>query len=162
VILLAVNGSSITVTVGGVTLSFTFAARVDKLGVSHGINDGIVGIGSFATSATIDDVVVQAPPGAITIDYSVDFSNSTVSPNKPASVLFGLNGVTPSTGTWTTTTDGRFVGTAATTAAPAFNFIGYPVTAGSMVELTMTYKTSGQGGVVFDYYGPNAYKFATI
>jgi len=154
VVMLSVNGTTATLTQGRSSVSFTFAARVDTLGVKHGINDGIVGIGAMGgTSAQIDDVVVQAPPGAITLDKTVDFGSSS-----PASGLFG----TPTSGTWSVTTDGRFLATASIATAPAFNLIGYPVTAGSLVEISTTLKTSGQGGVVFDYQGPEYYKFVTL
>jgi Ca2+-binding RTX toxin-like protein len=155
VVMLKVSGSAVTMTLGTTNLSYTFAPRVDSLGVSHGINDGVAGIGATAgAKSQIDDVVVQAPPGTITLDKTVDFGSTS-----PASGLFNLPA--QATGTWTTT-GGRFVGTAASAAAPAVNLIGYPVTPGSLIDIATTLKTSGQGGVVFDYHGPEYYKFATL
>jgi Ca2+-binding RTX toxin-like protein len=156
VVMLKVNGSAVTLTLGTTSISFTFAQRIDSLGVKHGISDGMVGIGAKGgTKAQIDDVVVQAPPGAITLDKTVDFGSTS-----PASGLFNSN--TPATGTWVTTTDGRFLGTASSATAPAVNLIGYSVTPGSLVDISTTLKTSGQGGVVFDYQGPDYYKFVIL
>jgi hypothetical protein len=100
-------------------------------------------------------VVVQAPPGAITLDRTADFSAGS-----PASLLFNSN--TPATGTWTTTTDARFQATAAGSLTPATNLIGTAITPGSLIDITVTMKTFGQGGVVFDYQGPSYYKFVTL
>ena len=156
VVLLSVNGSSVTLTQGTTSVSFTFAARIDKFGAKHGINDGIVGIGALGAAAQIDDVVVQAPPGAITLDKTVTFAATS-----PATDLFG----TPMTGTWTTTADGRFLATATLASTPAVNLMNigaYPVTAGSLLEITTTLKTGGQGGVVFDYQGASSFKYAIL
>ena len=156
VVMLTANGSAATLTLGLTSISFTFAQRIDSLGVKHSLSDGIAGIGAKGgTKAQIDDVVVQAPPGTITLDKTVDFSSTS-----PASGLFNSN--TPATGTWTTTADGRFLATASSATTPAVNLIGYPVTPGSLVDIATTLKTSGQGGVVFDYQGPNYYKFVTL
>jgi hypothetical protein len=154
VVMLKVNGSAVTLVQGSNSVSFSFAPRVDALGVRHGINDGVVGIGTMGgTKAQIDDVVVQAPPGAITLDKTVDFGGTS-----PASGLFGA----PTSGSWTTTTDGRFIGTTTSATAPAIDLIGKPVAPGALVDIATTLKTSGQGGVVFDYQGPNYYKFVTL
>jgi Ca2+-binding RTX toxin-like protein len=153
VVLLKVNGSAVSVTIANVNLAHTFAPRIDARGVAHAINDGIVGIGGNNAAAQIDNVVVQAPPAAITLDRKVDFSAAN-----PASGLFG----TPTAGSWQVTGDGRFVGTSAAANAPAVNLIGIAASPGSLLEITTTLKTGAQGGVVFDYHGPTVYKFATL
>ncbi len=155
VVMLTVNGSAATLTVGSISVSYTYAARIDSLGIKHLINDGLVGIGANAASATIDNVVVQAPPGMITLDKIADFSATS-----PAGQLF--NTVTPSTGTWVTTSDGHFQATSTVLATPAVNLIGYPVSPGSTLNIATTLKTSGQGGVVFDYQGPSYFKYVTL
>ncbi len=153
VVMLTVNGSTATIKVGTTSVSFTYPVRVDTLGVTHTLNYGLVGIGANNASAQIDNVVVQAPPGATTLDKTADFSSS-----KPASVLFG----TPTDGTWATTTDGRFLATASAVATPAIDLIGYQVTAGSTLTILTTLKTFGQGGVVFDYQGSTYFKYAVL
>jgi Ca2+-binding RTX toxin-like protein len=153
VVLLSVNVSSVTVTIGTTTISYAFAPRTDSLGVKHAINDGIVGVGGNNAAAQIDNVIVQAPPGAITLDKSVDFGSTS-----PASALFG----TPASGTWQTTSDSRFLATASSTGTPAVDLIGIGVSPGALVDITTTLRTYAQGGVVFDYQGPSLYKFAIL
>jgi Ca2+-binding RTX toxin-like protein len=154
VVMLQVNGNAVTLIQGKNSVSFTYAARIDSLGLVHNINEGMVGIGAMdGAAAQIDDVIVQAPPKVITLDKTVDFGATS-----PASDLFGA----PTSGTWTTTSGGRFVGTATSATAPAVDLIGYSVTPGSMVDIATTLKTSGQGGIVFDYQGPDYYKFVTL
>jgi hypothetical protein len=154
VVMLTVNGNQATLVQGKFSVSFTYTTSVDALGIKHSLNYGLVGLGTRAGSqATIDDVVVQAPPAPITLDKTVDFGSTS-----PASGLFTGG----ATGQWTTTTDGRFVGTAVNATTPAINLIGYKVTPGSLAELTTTFRTSGQGGFVFDYQDPTYYKFVTL
>jgi hypothetical protein len=155
VVMLSVNGSTAKLTLGTTSIVFTFAQRVDSLGIVHGLNDGVAGIGAKGgTSAQIDDVIVQAPPGTITLDKTVEFNTAGASGE-----LF--NSPSLSGGTWATI-DGRFVGTAANLAQPAINLLGYAVSPGALVDIAMTLRTSGQGGVVFDYQGPDYYKFVTL
>ncbi len=154
VVMLTVNGNTATLSVAGTTVAFAFADRVDSWGIHHFINEGVVGIGARdGTQAQIDDVVVQVPPATITLDKTVDFTVDS-----PASGLFN----SPTNGTWTTTVDGRFVGSTTDATKPAIDLIGTTITPGSMAEITATLKTTGQGGVVFDYQGPTYYKFATV
>jgi Ca2+-binding RTX toxin-like protein len=153
VVLLKVDGSTATATIGNVTVGFTFAPRIDALGIRHAINAGLVGIGGNNAAAQIDNVIVQAPPAPITLDRSVDFSATS-----PASGLFG----SPTSGSWQTSADGRFVAVASTSATPAVNLIDIAASPGSLLEITAVLRTAAQGGVVFDYHGPNFYKFATL
>ena len=156
VVMLKANGSSATLTLGTTSVSFNYPLRVDSAGIAHGINDGMTGIGAKGgTKAQIDDVVVQAPPTMVTLDKTVDFSATS-----PASGLF--NAATPASGTWVTTSDGRFVGTAVNAGTPAIDLIGYKVNPGAMVDINTTLRTAGQGGVVFDYQSPLYYKFVTL
>src|SRR5260221_14583762 len=84
IVMLSANGSVATLTLGTTSVSYTFAARIESKGIKHGLNEGVAGIGSMSgTSAQIDDVVVQAPPGVITLDKTADFGATS-----PASGLF--------------------------------------------------------------------------
>ena len=155
VVLLGVNDTTATITLGTTSLSYTFAPRVDNIGLRHGMNDGLVGVGAYTASAQIDNIVVQAPPGMITRDIKVDFTA-----NSPESLLFG----TPLSGTWRVDSSGRFVGNT-TTSTTAIDFITIgqlPITAGSLLNITTTFRTGGRGGIVFDYQGPGAYKYAVL
>jgi hypothetical protein len=160
VVMLKVNFNTVTLVQGTTSVSYTYAARVDSAGVKHNLKDGETGIATRGgTQAQMDDLVVQAPPGAITLDKTVDFGATS-----PASGLFFVpagSTWTP-TGTWTTTSDGHFVGTAASAAAPAVNLMGYGIAPGAMIDLSTTLRTGGQGGIVFDYQGPSYYKYVTL
>jgi len=157
IVMLKIDGSKATLVQGQTTLSYTFGVRVDTFGLKHTLNYGLVGIGSSGgASSQIDDVVVQAPPGTITLDKTADFSAA-----KPASLLSFTNPM-PASGTWQTTTDGRYLATATDANNPTINLIGYPVAPGSMLSIQTTMKTFGQGGIVFDYYGAQEFKYATL
>jgi hypothetical protein len=60
--LVAVNGTTVTVTVNGTTaFTHTFAPRVLD-GVAFGLNKGLVGVGSDNARGTFDNVSVQVLP----------------------------------------------------------------------------------------------------
>lgn len=85
VAMLTVNGSTATLKVGTTSVSFTFAQRIDSFGFKHGLNDGVTGIGAKGgTKAQIDDMILQAPPGAITFDKTVGFGISSPEVKQPA------------------------------------------------------------------------------
>lgn len=157
-IMLKANGSTATAVMGTTTVSFTFAARIDALGISHGLNDGIVGIGGQNAAAQIDNVVVQKAPEPITVDVTADFSAIS-----PASRLF--NNATAPTGSWISGSDGRFAANTSSADLAAINLASVgplPITPGAQLKIATTVKTSGLGGVVFDYQGPNYYKYAVL
>ena len=120
IVMLSIDGSKATLTIGTTSISFTFGTRTDIQGVIHTLNFGLTGIGASGAAAQIDNVIVQTPPGATTLDKTADFSTTL-----PASVL----NPRVVAGTWITTTDGRLQGTAVTTPtpAPAIDMIGFPV-----------------------------------
>ena len=160
VIMLKVNGSTATALIGNTSVSFTFAARIDARGVQHGLNAGIVGVGGRDAKTQIDNVVVQKAPEPITVDVIADFSAAS-----PASRLF--NSAVGRTGTWAGGSGGDNRYTATTTDAniAAINLASVgslPITPGSLLSIETTLKTSGMGGVVFDYHGPNYYKYVVL
>jgi len=159
IIMLKANNSTATAIIGNSSVSFTFAPRIDSQGIKHLLNDGITGIGtSNGASAQIDNVVVQKAPEPITVDITADFGSAN-----PASKLF-MNTTAP-TGSWVNGSDGRFTATSADINAAAINLASVgalPITPGSLLNITTTLKTSGMGGVVFDYQGPDYYKFVVV
>jgi Ca2+-binding RTX toxin-like protein len=160
VIMLKANGSTATAIIGTSSVSFTFAPRVvtGEAGIKHLLNEGIVGIGGMAASARITNVIVQKAPEPITVDITADFSSTS-----PASNLF--KNTTAPTGTWVSGSDNRFAGTTTDANAAAINLASVgakPITAGSLLNITTTVKTSGMGGIVFDYQGPNYYKYVVL
>jgi hypothetical protein len=135
---LSVNGTAVTLIVNNqVSMSHTFAPRVDVYGLTHSINEGMVGLGANNAKSRIDNAVVQRIPPVATLNQTVDFSSGPTS-------LFQ----TPLSGTWNTT-NGRYDGTAAT-GTPAIDLFALRVGANSLLDLSSTFKTTGEGGFVLD------------
>ncbi|HEU5192826.1 MAG TPA: hypothetical protein VFX14_24355 [Methylomirabilota bacterium] len=147
---LSLNGTAVTVIVNNqVTLTHTFAPRVDAYGVSHGLNDGMVGLGAKNAKALIDNVTVQRVAPVTTFSQTVDFSAGTTS-------LFQA----PLSGTWSLA-NGRYAGLAGAT-TPAIDLTAINVTSYSLIDLSAILKTAGAGGFVFDQYSATDFKFVTI
>ena len=92
---LAINGTNVILTVDNkTTLTYTFAPRVDADG-THGLNEGMVGLGADNSTASIDNVVVQRVGPAITLNQTVDF-------NSGPTTMFS----SPLNGSWTTPAPG--------------------------------------------------------
>ena len=147
---LSLNGSTVTLVVDNqVSLSFTFAPRVDAYGISHGLNDGMVGLGARNAAAQIDNVMVQRLAPVTTFSQTVDFTSGTTS-------LFQA----PLSGSWSLA-GGRYAGTAGAT-EPAVDLSAINVTSSALIDLAATLKTTGVGGFVFDQYSATDFKFVTI
>jgi Calx-beta domain len=146
-VLVAVNGTFVTVTVDGATaFSYTFPKQIVD-GVESGLNKGMIGVGSKNARGTFDDIAVQILPPAITLDRTENF-DTAAPPLFPA----------PS-GTWTVG-NGRYV----TPGAGAMSAIdlGATLRHSSYVELTATLSTTGMGGIFFDAQPTGAYKFVML
>ena len=141
-VLLALNGNTATLVVENrVTLTYTFAPRVDMDGYQSFLNEGMVGIGANNAKGAIDNVVVQRIAPETTLEQTVEFSGD-------AGSLF--------TGEGWTEAEGRYAGENAValtrmTIDPAY-----------LLDLSATLQTDGQGGFVFDWYGPKDYKFVAV
>jgi Ca2+-binding RTX toxin-like protein len=151
-VLLSVNGSAVTFVVNGSqSVSYAFAPRVDALGISHPIRDGMYGLGGDNARALIDDVRLQILPPNYSYVVNDDFTAAG-----------GL--LTPATGSWTTS-GGRLVGDPG--AAGVIAMAGNPVAVGanSVLQLDAKLALSGAsaiGGIVFDKYSDTDFKFAAI
>jgi hypothetical protein len=132
-----------------VTLSYTYAPRVDADGISYNIKEGMVGLGANNSKAKIDNVIVQRLAPVTTFSKTVDFSSGTTG-------LFQA----PLTGTWSLV-NGRYAGTGTAT-LPAIDLTAINVTSASLIDLSGTFKTTGEGGSVFDEYAADDFKFVTI
>jgi len=97
----------------------------------------------------IDNVVVQRVPPVTTLNQTVDFSSGPTS-------LFQA----PLSGTWSTT-NGRYAGTAGS-GTSALDLFALKVGANSLLDLSATFKVTGEGGFVFDQYAEDDFKFVTI
>jgi len=149
-VFLALNGSTATLVVDSrVNLTYTFAPRTDEYGFTYFLQAGMVGIGANNAKGQIDNVTVQRIPPEVTLDRTVDFSSGLTD-------LFGL----PSSGTWNLA-DGRYDGTAPS-GGSAVDLLTLEVAPASYVQLNGTLATAAQGGFVFDYYGPEDFKFVTL
>ena len=73
-LLVAVNGTQVTVTVnGGSAVSYTFAPRVID-GDSYGLNKGLLGFGSDNSRGQFDNVQLRTLPAQLTLDRFENFS----------------------------------------------------------------------------------------
>src|SRR4029079_11835962 len=135
----ALNGSVASLTVNNqVTFSYTFAVRVDALGIQHGLNDGMVGIGAQNAKAQIDNAVVQKVPLPVALNQTADFTSSV-----------GTLLQAPQSGTWQLATNGRYIGAAASGAAAVY-LVSVKLAPAYLLQLTSTLSSAGQGGIVFD------------
>jgi hypothetical protein len=152
-VLVAVNGTAITVSVNGSqALSYTAAARVLSDGESVGLNKGFVGFGSNNSKGVLDNIAVQVLPAGNTLDSTEYFEDGT------ADRFAG----SPQSGTWSESA-GRYSATAAAgTFALSSVDLGSPVAPTSNVDVNATLSASGIGGVAFDAYSANDFKFAAL
>jgi Ca2+-binding RTX toxin-like protein len=151
--LVAVNGTTVTLTVNGSkALTYTYAARVID-GQSVGLNKGMVGMGSNNAKGSFDNVAVQITPPQVTLDSSTDLTQGT----GPLT--------TPISGTWTSGPAGETGSPAAGGSALLPVQLPNGVTSlasTSWLDLSATLATSGIAGVVFDAYGASDFKYAAI
>jgi hypothetical protein len=149
--LIAVNGTVVTVSLNNrQVFSHTFAPRLLNE-ETVGLNKGLIGVGSDNARGIFDNLAVQVLPPQITLDLTEDFNDGL------AQQFTGLQA-----GTWTVS-GGRYASTAAagTTTLAAIN-LGAAIAATSYAELQATLRTSGIGGVIFDAYAPNDFKFVAL
>jgi len=153
--LLAVNGTVATLSVNNVkSLTYTFSPRVVD-GKQVGLNWGMVGVGSTQAQGSFDNVQAQRVPPPSTLDETEDFSDGY------ANRFLGGR-----TGTWTVTPLGRYDGTLPLNDDKAFSLINLQIGRGivpaSFLDLTAKLNTQAMGGIIFDQYGTNDFKFAVI
>ena len=130
--------------------SYTFQPRVLADGTSVALNKGLVGFGSNNSRGVLDNLVV-ATVRTVTLDTTEDFSDG-----------LGQQLTGPTSGTWTVSA-GRDAatapanGTSVTTAD-----LGTNIDSSSFVDLTSTLSSTGTGGIAFDAYATNDFKFAAL
>jgi hypothetical protein len=149
-VLLAVNGVTATLVVDNQDVfTYAFAPRVDEYGFSYGLNCGLVGIGSENSKARIDNVAVQILPPEITYEDTEDFTDGTAD-------LFQEQ-----SGDWQIVGD-RYDATPAAGGDLAISTTELTIGMSSLLEFDATLSTEVIGGVVFDLYGPEDFKFVTL
>jgi Ca2+-binding RTX toxin-like protein len=150
-VLLALNGTTATLVVaGGGFLSHAFAPRVDPDGFPYGLNAGMIGIGANNSVARIDNVIVQKLTPETTFEHEDDFTDGL------ADLLTGGG-----TGLWWVAGQ-RYVGTTLPGQDTARTALDLSVGPNSRLEIEGTFWTQSLGGVFFDSYGDQDYKFAGI
>ena len=155
--LVAVNGTNVTVLVDNKSFfSHTFAPRVDPDGWVYGINDGMVGFGSDNSRGVYDNIAVKVLPPEITPEGTEEFPNTD-----------GIVDFVPVSGTWTGIAEGQVRYDGAPNGDPmAVSLVDLGVDKGlevsSILEYEVTLNTEKIGGVVFDYYNADTFKFAAI
>jgi len=157
-VFLALNGSTATLIVNSrITLNYTFALRVDEYGYEHFLNEGMVGLGANNANGQIDNVLVRRIAPETTLEKTVEFTSGDASDQAVFNDLFQV----PVIGSWQMTTDSRYVGTTET-GGLAIDLVNLQVAPASVLELNALFNTATQGGFVFDYYGPEDFKFVTL
>jgi len=153
-ILVAINGTTVTLMADNREyFSHTFEPHVID-GWVYGLNSGMVGFGSNNSRGVYDNIAVQVLPPEITFEGTEEF------PDSDAAIAF-----VPSAGDWQTG-GGRYDGTPATNGTVAISLVDLGLDHGfevaSILEIETTLNTENTAGLVFDYYGPENFKFAAI
>ncbi|HJW50205.1 MAG TPA: hypothetical protein VJ726_12390, partial [Candidatus Limnocylindria bacterium] len=150
-LLIQVNGTMVWVNAGNKSFSYNFTPRVID-GENYGLNKGLVGVGSDQSRGRLDNMAIQVVQPENTIDRTEDYNDGRAN-------LAG-----ESTGTWTVS-GGRETATPAPATQLATQVIdtgAKTLQADSYLELTTNVKTAAMGGILFDYYAANDFKFVMI
>jgi len=151
--LVAVHGTNVTLLANNKEyFSHMFEPRVID-GWVYGLNTGMVGFGSDNSQGVYDNIAVQVLPPEITLEETEDFEGQ-------AELVF-----VSTSGDWQINAN-RYNGTPAVDSDKAISLVDLGLDRGlevvSVLELEATLNTQTTGGVVFDYYGPDNFKFAAI
>ncbi|MDN3720465.1 hypothetical protein QW131_17540 [Roseibium salinum] len=145
-VLVAVNGTNVTVAVAGVNwFSYTFDPRIVE-GVPVALNRGLVGFGNDGSKSTVDNFTVQILPPELTLDYTDNFDGA------------GTYELTASDG-WAMSA-GRLVAEGGAQVNTVD--IGTKLQVNSYLELETAFNSQGLAGIAFDVYGPSDYKFVAL
>ncbi len=146
-----VNGTYVQVSVNGSQwFSYTYAVRTLPDGTTGGLNKGFIGFGSNNSRGVLDNLNVSSVL-TNTLDTTKYFEDGL--PEQ-------FTG--PSSGSWIQS-NGRDVGTAAANAYGLTSVnLGINSDPADTVEANATLNTTGIGGVAFDVYASNDFKFAVL
>jgi Ca2+-binding RTX toxin-like protein len=147
-LLLSVNGTSVILVVNNQhQVSYTFAPRVDADGNLQNINSGMIGLGADNSKAGIGNVRLQVLPPQATFTATDDFSSA------PA-LLEGLFG------SWNLSGDGKLLAQPQSGAQLAIASGTLSVGPAHVLQLGTKLSTAATGGVVFDQYSADDFKWA--
>ena len=156
-VLLAVNGNTVTLSVAGVNaFTYTYAARIVD-GEPVFLNHGLVGLGANGSKTSFDNFTVQIVPPQLTLDYTATFDINAGPYLNPAA----------SSGSWTITaitpTDKRYQGTVGSgQTGLSIADLGTSLRADSYLELEAKVRTTSIGGIVFDQYDSDQFKYVAL
>src|SRR5262245_47265429 len=123
-------------------------------GIIYGLKWGMVGIGSNNSRGEFDNVVVQKLPPTYTLNSTEDFSDGV------ANLFTGTR-----TGTWQVQ-NSVYSGNPVAGSDYAINLMNLGLPHGllpnSILDLSTIVNTQSSGGLVYDAYGPNDFKFVTL
>lgn len=150
--LLAVNGTTVTVLVNSKTaFTHTFAARTFQ-GELVALNKGFIGVGSDNARGQFDDIAVQVLPPVVTLDATETFTGTPGFYNGVAAGSWAVAG-------------GKLNGTpTAGSSALVWANPGAQLQSNAFLELTgkVSLDAGGFGGIAFDGYSASDYKFAAL
>ena len=153
-VLVAINGTNVVVLVdGNEYFTHTFAPRVID-DVSYGLNKGLIGFGSENSRGLFDDTKVQILPPDITYEYEETFDGSAGQFTSGAQ-----------RGTWSV--NGKaYHGSPATDEDLGFSTLDLGLATGlatsSYVEIEANVDTNAMGGIIFDRYSDQDFKFVAL
>jgi Ca2+-binding RTX toxin-like protein len=147
-VMLALSGNTATLVVGGTQLFVhEYEGRVDSDGFLYGLNAGMIGFGSKDAKGGIDDIEVRVLAPEVTHEQTEAFDE-------------GSGVYLPELGTWITR-NGQYL--SVPTADPvSLSTFSFDVAPPSVVLLETEVSTDDLGGIVFDYYDPEDFKYAAI
>ncbi len=150
-LLLAVNGSTASLMLNDSKV-FSFNYQTVDPDAIDGLNQGLVGVGSNNARGTFDNISVQKLPPAITYENLISFDDGSA------------DNLTLQAGDWAVE-KGRYLGDPAGAAA-ALSLADLDLAKGlapaSILLLESRVTTADQAGFVYDYYGPQDFKFVAI
>jgi len=159
--MLAVNGTVVTVTVNGTTyFSNVFASRIID-GISFDLNTGLVGVGCDMSKGAFDNITVQRLAPQTTYSSTEDFSDGS------ADLFTGFK-----SGLWQVS-GGRYNAALQSPSDKAISIIdlaqvlemapgSLKLNQSSYLELEAIINTNLMGGLIYDYYGPEDFKYVVI
>ena len=150
-LLLALNGSVATLVIDGQDFfTHVFDPRVDIYGVSHGLNDGMVGIGAQNSITRIDNIAVQILPPEFTLREVETFEDG----------LADRFDATTAEG-WTVAA-GVYTGAPLFGAGNALSITDLEIGETYLARIGAEVQTTTAAGIVFDRYSDGRFKFAVI
>jgi Ca2+-binding RTX toxin-like protein len=124
----------------------------EQVSLSHDfgepLNEGLIGLGTDNASARFDDLQIQKLPPTLTFQFTEDFAGTSTNPFEEH------------IGNWAIT-DGHYSGSVVD-GDRAITTWALDVAAWSLLEFEALINTGTTGGLIFDYYDVDNFKFAAI